>query len=160
MRWTIGAVLLACLGCSGISESLVELSTGMDIEVQEDGTTVITAADGTKQTIRQGGDATLPEGFPVPPPGDDPLLESVMLGGEQTTAVWRLAATDDLDAIVAAYQAWFVDERGVEVRRDDQNLMGMRTTALVATVDGKLITVVATDALGSRLITATVQPAP
>lgn len=165
MRWRgiLVVVVLSCLGCSGLSEGLVEWSTGMDIEVADDGTVVITNPDGTRQVVTQGDKAVVPADFPLPAPPGAPTLESVLVdesGKGPSSVTWRLTEGDVSDDVIAFYQAWFTEQVGVTVQRDDQNLAGMRTVALVAPVGGATHTVTFVDALGSRTVTLAVIPAP
>lgn len=157
----VGSALLA-LGCAGLTEGLVELSTGMDIETRPDGTVVITNPDGTRQVVSGDGKATLPDGFPLPAPPGSPAIESVVApeGGTGTTIVtWRLTDADDTEEVLAFYEAWFADQ-GQTVQREDQVVMGMRTVAMVARAEKGVHTVTYTDALSTRLLTVVVEPAP
>lgn len=155
----VGSALIA-LGCAGLSEGLVELSTGMDIETRPDGTVVITNPDGTRQIVSGDGKASLPDGFPLPAPPGSPAIESVVAteGGTGLMIVtWRLTDADDTAEILAFYEAWFA-EQGQTVQRDEQDIMGLRTVAMVARADQGVHTVTYTDALGNRLLTVAIEP--
>lgn len=153
---------LACVGmlaCAGLTEGAVELATGISIEEQPDGTVVIVNPDGTRQVVGKGAGQEPPPGFPLPRPPGDLDVESVLTsdGSGPTIVTWRLGADDDVDDVLAYYEAWF-REQGVDVSRDDQSLAGMRTVVLAARVGDQTHSVTLTDALGSRLVTATVSP--
>lgn len=154
MRWWLPVIAGALLGCSGVSTGLAEWLTGADLEVAEDGTVTMTAADGSTQVITQGDQAERPEGFALPEPGEGASLESVVASedGFAHTLVYRLEPSADADVILDIYREWMV-AREIQPAGDRKNIAGMRTEALVGTGDGAVYSVTYTDGLGNRLLT-------
>jgi len=152
--------LFFLLGCAGVQQGLAEWISGSEIDVAEDGSVTITNADGSSQVVTQGDQATRPIGFPIPEPPGEASLDSVLTGskGSPTTLAYRLGEEEDAEALLAFYQEWFAGE-GIDAMVDSKNMAGMKTSAIVGSVDGVMYAVTFTDALGTRMLTLAVTPA-
>lgn len=156
MRFLAVAVLLAFgLGCAGIGEDLLEMATGGDVQITEDGM-VMTMEDGAKLTVINGERAVPPEGFPLAPPSEGAKAQALTTmvspeGEESTMLTYTLDAPKE--AVLATYQAWF-EGQGITPVHAVENELGTHSESLVGTLpDGRQAGVMINQAFGQDSLT-------
>ena len=112
MRRVLGVLAFLCLGCSGLTEQLLE-AVGGGIEYADDGSIIVQMPDGSRLRTVVGAD--LPEGYPLPPPSED-ATPSVLTyvdhadGRTAITAVYPYEITEE--QVAARYDPWFTKRGG------------------------------------------------
>lgn len=154
-KLTIAALLVFGLGCAGFGERLVELGTGGEVEITEDGM-VMKMEDGTTVTVQTGARAQVPADFPLPPPWEGATPESLTRtttpdGKDSALLTYQLAKPKE--EVVATYRAWF-EAQGITPKETVEEAMGMRTETLVGPLpDGRQAGVVVSLAFGQDSVT-------
>lgn len=152
-------VALAGLGCAGLTEKAVEITTGGQMEISENGDVTMTLADGTTVVTQQGAD--LPEGFPMPPPyeGAEPQALVTTTDPEGKT-YW--VVTYEMNApraqVAETYEAW-LNEHTTDVQHKKESVAGMVSEVLTGSLDGDAkVVVTLTEAFGANSISAVWSP--
>lgn len=102
-----GLGLFFALGCSGVAESLME-------------------AAGVNADIATGDEAVHPADFPLPPPHEGKIIQSMsmsMAGVDTVTVQYELPEGVDSAAVVDRYEG-LIKELGAEPVRDDLQVSG------------------------------------
>ncbi|MBX2796269.1 MAG: hypothetical protein KTR31_01330 [Myxococcales bacterium] len=129
----IGVGFLVALGCSGLGDTLMEMS-------------------GTE--IAMGDDAEHPADHPLPPlaDGEGKIVSAVsmnMAGVKTSTVQYEIAEGTSNDAVLEKYEA-IMKEKGWEPTRSDQGGMN----SVVANLgDNEMVTAGITDNAGQRVLT-------
>ena len=130
-RVLLGVVLLFTLGCSGMTEVLLEAATGGSVTIGEDGSFEMTMEDGTRlRTIPNG---PLPQDFPMPPPWDGATTETLVIttsssGMESTLATYTLARPRE--EVVERYLEWGREQGLDEPKRTSESTAGTASETL------------------------------
>lgn len=142
------------LGCTGLTEAMMEVGTGSEVQLSEDGDMIMTMEDGT-QLVVDSTDPELPGGFLLPPPPGEAKLTQVMthevadVDVPSFTAVYMVSgATAD---VAAHYDQHFVG-RGLAVTSAETSKLGVKIVTLeVDGPEGKE-RVMITDAFGQKTV--------
>ena len=140
------------LGCSGIGETLLDLSGG-DIELAEDGSVTVTMPDGQKMHTEMGGD--LPADYPLGPPWEGATTESVvtMLSPDDETVQvivsWPLERPRE--EVIAHYKGWF-EQNTTNVQHKDESVAGVVTEILHGEYGDGEVLVTVTEAFGANSV--------
>lgn len=130
----LSTLLLFGLGCSGLTEQLLELTTGGEVQITEDGM-VMRMEDGSRVKV-MSRNPTRPEAFPLPPPSPTAeLVASTRMtsptGHETVMLSYKL--DQPKDTVLATYRAWFA-ERGIEPTFTEEQVVGTYSATLRGTL--------------------------
>lgn len=152
--WKRALVLvgLATLGCSGIAEKAVELSTGGTMEIAENGDVTMVMADGTKVLTQQG--ASPPEGFPLPPPYEGAVPQALVTtmppsGPPQWILSYEMKAPRE--EIAKTYLDW-LESQGVKPKHQKETVAGIVTESVIGELEGGAAVISLTEAYGANTI--------
>lgn len=153
-RLLFGLVLMFSLGCSGITEVLLESATGGQVEMGADGSFEMTMPDGMRVKTVPNGE--LPEDFPMPEPWDGAETQSLVLTTD-SEGVTSVIATYTLERpreeVVDRYTAWGQAQDLGAPRHDKQSNAGTASESWVwNSEDGPLVFSI-NDAFGQSSVT-------
>lgn len=158
MRRLLVVVGLLALGCSGVVEKAVEISTGGTMEIAENGDVTMTLPDGTKVVTEQG--APIPEGFPLPPPWEGAVPQALVTSTAPTgetywVVTWEMGAPRE--QISATYEAWLA-ANGTDVKHEKQTAAGVVSETFVGKVGAGGVVITLTEAYGANSVSTIWSP--
>lgn len=156
-RWWVVSGLLA-LGCSGLLERAVEVSTGGSMDIAPNGDVTMTLPDGTKVVTEQG--APVPEGFPLPPPYEGAAPQALVTATTPTGETYWVV-TYEMGApraqISATYDAWLA-ANATDATHDQQATAGVVSETFEGRVGEGGVVVTLTEAYGANSVSAIWSP--
>ncbi len=150
------AVLVALmgLGCAGLTEKVVEVSTGASMEISDNGDVTMEMPDGTKIVTQQK--AAAPEGFPLPLPYDGAESQALVTttnpnGDTYWVVTYEMNAPRE--EISATYKAW-LDANATDVKHNKETVTGIVSETLMGTVGDGGVLITLTEAFGANSVSA------